>query len=166
MTRFRSHWLALLGAAAIMSLSVSGALGHSPWGDTNRGQQVSAYVHGLVGGDEDSADADETEPAEETEDIDETTDQEEPSGHGACVSEVAHSDEVGGKNENHGGAVSLAARETCREGATDEPSDEEQVSDAEDSDDADQDEESEEDSEDDDHGQGNPKHDDDADDDD
>jgi hypothetical protein len=34
--------------------------------------------------------------------------------HGACVSEVAQSDAVGGKNDNHGGAVSEAARFTCR----------------------------------------------------
>ena len=121
MTRFRSHWLALLGAAALVALSVSGALGHSPWSDGNRGQQVSAYVHGLVSGDEDAADdpaTDESEPADDAEDTEETEDAEdqaEPGAHGACVSEVARSDEVGGDNQNHGGAVSLAARETCWE---------------------------------------------------
>lgn len=30
--------------------------------------------------------------------------------HGACVSAVARSDAVGGKNDNHGGAVSAAAK--------------------------------------------------------
>ncbi len=34
--------------------------------------------------------------------------------HGACVSAVARGDAVGGKNNNHGGAVSEAARTTCR----------------------------------------------------
>lgn len=37
--------------------------------------------------------------------------------HGACVSAVARSDAVGGKNDNHGGAVSEAAHSCPRGGA-------------------------------------------------
>jgi hypothetical protein len=161
MTRFRSHWLALLGAAALVAVSVSGALGHSPWSDGNRGQQVSAYVHGLVSGDEDAADdpaTDESEPTEDTEETEDAEDQAEPGAHGACVSEVAKGDEVGGDNENHGGAVSLAARETCWEPPAEEPT-EEQVSDDEETDqeqaeDQDSDDVDEDDAAESDHGQG------------
>jgi hypothetical protein len=45
---------------------------------------------------------------EEVEDNDNPTD-----NHGACVSAVARSDAVGGWQNNHGGAVSEAARYTC-----------------------------------------------------
>ena len=54
--------------------------------------------------------------------------------HGACVREVAHDkDAVGGKNDNHGGAVSEAARITCHEGADDseEDADDGEATDAE-----------------------------------
>ncbi|HEU4571804.1 MAG TPA: hypothetical protein VFR93_03890, partial [Candidatus Limnocylindrales bacterium] len=44
-----------------------------------------------------------------TETTDETTDAPAPNAHGKAVSEVAKSDAVGGKNCNHGGAVSEAA---------------------------------------------------------
>lgn len=149
MNRFRSQLLAILGAAALMSLSVSGALGHSPWGDGTRGQQASAYVHGLVGGDEDSAGADANESDDEAEDDEDAIEQGEPGAHGACVSEVARGDEVGGENENHGGAVSLAARESCWEDPTGEEPATEEADEADDRN----------------HGQGKPEHDD-ADDDD
>jgi hypothetical protein len=150
MSRFRTHLMALLGGAMLLALSVSGALGHASSGDfgggaKNHGQAVSAFVHSLVFGDEDAAeeepaddgdadaDAEDTDTEDtDTEDADtdeETVDEDadfeegEQGSHGACVSEVARSDEVGGENENHGGAVSLAARETCWEDPAEEPTD-------------------------------------------
>ena len=117
-TRFRSRWLALLGAAALISLSMSAALGAKPSGD-NRGQQVSTFVHSLQGETEE-------EPVEEEDSS--------PSDHGKCVAAVAQDKEaVGPPNDNHGGAVSEAARVTCWDDATDaeEPTNEEE-SDSED----------------------------------
>ena len=146
MSRFRTHLMALLGGAMLLALSVSGALGHASSGDfgggaRNHGQAISYYVHSLVFGYEDAA---EEEPVDEgdvdvdTEDTDadeETVDEESAdteadsaqsagNAHGKCVSEVAHGDEVGGSNDNHGGAVSEAAETTCWEGPSDEPTDE------------------------------------------
>ena len=120
MTKFRSPWLALLGGATLIALSMSVAFAGKPDG-TNRGLQVSAYVHSLVGADEET----DTETTDETETTDtETTDTTEvdtedstSSDHGQCVAKVAQDEEaVGGDNENHGGAVSEAARVTCWEG--------------------------------------------------
>jgi len=64
--------------------------------------------------------ADECTPDRESAPADQDTKEEasaEANAHGECVSEVAHSDQTGGDNDNHGGAVSLAARETCQEPA-------------------------------------------------
>lgn len=128
MTRFRSHWLALLGGALLLALSVSSAFGAKPVGDDpNRGQQVSTFVHDLVFGSEEPEEQPDEEEVDETdeEDVDEeqVEDEEEPeieaedvtgSEHGACVADAAsQTDEVGGTNENHGGFVSLMARYTC-----------------------------------------------------
>lgn len=130
MTRLRTQWMAALGAGLLLALSVSSAFGALP--ETaeveNRGQQVSAYVHSLLlGSDEEPQE----EPAEETDEVtdeqqDEETDQTEEvtdeqtttqdgaaNSHGQCVSEVARGTDVGGPKENHGGAVSQAAREDC-----------------------------------------------------
>jgi hypothetical protein len=143
MTRFRSHWLALLGGALLLALSVSSAFAAKPAGDeSNRGQQVSAFVHELVSGTEDSEDQpdeDADEDANEDEDADETDEDEvvdeepledaAPGDHGACVAAVATDpDLVDGDNENHGGAVSLAARYTCWR--LEPPTDEESNTDA------------------------------------
>lgn len=125
MTRFRSHWLALLGGALLLALSVSSAFGAKPVGDDpNHGQQVSTFVHELLfGTDEpeeqpDEEEVDEDEVVEETDEevLEEDVLDEEVTGaeHGACVAEAAgNHDEVGGANENHGGFVSLEARYTC-----------------------------------------------------
>jgi hypothetical protein len=68
MSKFRSHWLALFGGAALIALSMSTALGAKPDAGENRGQLVSAFVHSL------QDDVDETEDTdEETEDTDEET---------------------------------------------------------------------------------------------
>ena len=132
-TRFRSRWLALFGAAALISLSMSAALGAKPSGD-NRGQQVSTFVHSLQG--ETEEEPVEEEPVEE-EPVEEEPVEEgdsSPSDHGKCVAAVAQDKEaVGPPNDNHGGAVSEAARVTCWEDAADaeEPTNEEE-SDSED----------------------------------
>lgn len=121
MTKFRSSWLALFGGVTLIALSMSTAFAGKPDG-TNRGLQVSAYVHSLVGADEETDTDTDTETADDTETNDtETTDETEvevedssSSDHGQCVAEVAQDEEaVGGDNDNHGGAVSLAARFTC-----------------------------------------------------
>jgi hypothetical protein len=142
MSRFRTHWLALFGGATLIALSLSTALGAKPDAGENRGQQVSAFVHSLQGdveetdeqGDEDTEGTDEDAEVEDETDTDtETEDDAEVevevvtgSDHGACVAEHARSGEMGGDNNNHGGAVSQWARFDCwdpqaaDEGATDE----------------------------------------------
>lgn len=195
MQRFRNSWLALVGGAILVTLSISAAFGAAPSAsaDGARGQTIAGFVHGLPfnGGtpddgegseacdlDEDAeeeaeyqepvasaenvegveecaaeesacdaeeptadapadtfgavlesedCDADnsgeEEKPADAAEEADEAEEAEGASDgtHGACVSEVAHDkDAVGGKNNNHGGAVSGAARTTCREHGSDE----------------------------------------------
>jgi hypothetical protein len=134
--RIRPHWLALLGAALLVALSVSSAFGAKPWSDErpNPGQQVSEFVHSLFSGDQEDQDdstdeetTDEDAGEESDEDSDEITDEEtgdeetadedsesgQPDNHGACVSAVATGGDVGGVHDNHGGAVSEAARVTC-----------------------------------------------------
>jgi len=104
MSRFRSRWLAVFGAVTLVALSLSTAFAGKPDGG-NRGQQVSAFVHSLVGADE------ETEEDTEVEE-----DESAPSDHGKCVALVAQDEEaVGPPNDNHGGAVNEAARVTCWE---------------------------------------------------
>jgi len=92
---------------------MSAALGARPEGE-NRGQQVSTFVHSLQGDVEEPA---EEEPVEEEEPAEEEPVEEEesaPSDHGQCVAKVAQDKEaVGPPNDNHGGAVSEAARVTC-----------------------------------------------------
>jgi hypothetical protein len=135
MQRLRGSWLALLGAALLVLFSVSVAMGSDPATNDNRGQSIAGFVHSLIFGEEtpdevttgDEADEEEDEAAEDEETSDEdAAEEEEQDGdvsgaeHGACVSEIAQSDEVGGENDNHGGAVSEAARETCWEDPSDE----------------------------------------------
>jgi len=120
MTKVRAPWLALLGGVTLIALSMSVAFAGKPDG-TNRGLQVSAYVHSLAGADEETdtetADENETTDTETTDDTEVETEDSTSSDHGQCVAEVATDEEaVGGDNENHGGAVSEAARVTCWEG--------------------------------------------------
>ncbi len=117
MSRFRSRWLALFGAVTLIALSLSTAFGAKPDGE-NRGQQVSAFVHSLVDSDEETLEDTEVEEDTETEEDTEVEEEEEsaPSDHGKCVALVAQDEEaVGPPNDNHGGAVSEAARVTCWE---------------------------------------------------
>ena len=105
MSRFRSHWLALFGAVTLIALSLSTAFGARPEGE-NRGQQVSAFVHSLVGADEET---------EEDTEVEEEEEESAPSDHGQCVALVAQDKEAVGPppNDNHGGAVNEAARVSC-----------------------------------------------------
>ena len=126
-TRFRTRWLALLGAAALISLSMSAALGAKPEG-TNRGQQVSTFVHSLQGEAEEPVEEEPVEEPVEEEPVEE--EESAPSDHGKCVAAVAQDPEaVGPPNDNHGGAVSEAARVTCWEPETEEPAAEEPTED-------------------------------------
>ena len=125
MTRFRRHWLALLGGALLLALSVSSAFGAKPAGDDpNHGQQVSTFVHTLVFGNDEPEEQPDEEEVDEEEDVTETdeevVEEEQPvedgdaGAHGACVSAFAQQHElVGGDNNNHGGFMSIAARFTC-----------------------------------------------------
>ena len=131
MQRLRSTWLALIGGALLIALSVSAAFGAAPANtrDETRGQTIVAFVHELIFGadeapeeeteldeeeelDEDDADALQDSPELEDELGDEDT--EEADAHGECVSEVAQDPQaIGRASENHGGAVSEAARAIC-----------------------------------------------------
>ena len=105
MSNFRRRWLALFGATALIALSMSSAMAHDPAGK-NHATDVAGFVET---GDQEAAD--ETENADETQ-VD--TEESAPSDHGKCVALVAQNKEaVGPPNDNHGGAVSEAARVTC-----------------------------------------------------
>lgn len=147
MRQFRSTWLALVGGALLIALSVSAAFGADPADpEGNRGQTVAAFVHDLVFGsdtqtDEDHSDDTEESSDEQSEDTDESTDEEATdeeqsedteestdasaggdsatgAEHGACVSEEA-SDKTDETSEDgtHGAVVNEAARVTCWEPA-------------------------------------------------
>jgi hypothetical protein len=143
-----------MGGVLLLALSISAAFGADPSeSGPNRGQQVAAFVHELVFGsdtdtdtdeseqeDEDADEADEEsdeadgadEESDEAEDTDEQSDESDSATgaeHGACVAEWAHDKlAVGGPNENHGGAVSEAARVTCWEDGSEDGVDEEEES--------------------------------------
>ena len=120
-------------AAAAVDLDHDGTISASEAAKSDRvgGKNCNhgGYVSGVAkGADEDAEDEDEDEGAETDEDAkaeceaatdegtetpeDATTPEDEaaaPNAHGKAVSKVAKSDAVGGKNCNHGGAVSEAA---------------------------------------------------------
>ena len=54
MNPFRKNVLVLFGAALLVALSVSSALGAKPTGSDSgpRGQTISAFVHALIAGDQ------------------------------------------------------------------------------------------------------------------
>jgi len=104
MSNFRRRWLALFGATALIALSMSSAMAHYP------GKNHATDVAGFVEPSDEQA-ADETENTDEPQ---VETDESAPSDHGTCVAAVAQDKEaVGPPNDNHGGAVSEAARVTC-----------------------------------------------------
>ena len=75
MHRFRSTWLALVGGAVIVALSLSVAIGADPVNedeaDANRGQTISGFVHSLIFAQDDPADEDTDEADEADEDLEE-----------------------------------------------------------------------------------------------
>ena len=137
MHRFRSTWLALVGGAVIVALSLSVAIGADPVNedeaDANRGQTISGFVHSLIFAQDDPADedTDEADEADEDleEDLEEDTEEEnlddaarevpaEFANHGECVSEAANKETSGEEAAdadlaNHGAWVSLHARYLC-----------------------------------------------------
>ena len=129
MSKLRSHWFAVFGGVTLLALSMSSAFAGKPEG-TPQGQLVSEFVHSLQSADE-SESPDETESESESP-AEPAAEDTEFSNHGECVKAVAQDKEaVGGDNENHGGAVSEAARVTCQdEAATDEDTEVESDADA------------------------------------
>jgi hypothetical protein len=136
MQKLRSTWLALMGGAFLLALSVSAAFGAPPTGtDGPRGQTVAAFVHELVFGADEDTDADELvnetedeadeEGSEDDEELAEelvvedelVEDGEVFDSHGECVSDEASdkTDEDPEVDGNHGEVVSFAAQETCRD---------------------------------------------------
>src|SRR6187549_862872 len=77
MQRFRNTWVALVGGALLLVLSVSAAFGADPAdSDGNRGQSVAAFVHDLVfGADEGTDDQTEEEDGDTDEEADEDSDE-------------------------------------------------------------------------------------------
>src|SRR6187455_3391022 len=73
MHKFRSTWLALIGGAFLVTLSISAAFGADPADETsNRGQTIAGFVHDLVLGD--NAPDDEVDQDEDTDEVDEDGD--------------------------------------------------------------------------------------------
>ena len=136
MNKFRSTWLALMGGAILVTLSISAAFGADPVDETesNRGQTIAGFVHSLIFTQDDPADeeTDEDETVDEEVDEDEESDEAEDEDteesdvdadvtgaeHGACVSEAANKEASGDEEAeadlaNHGEWVSLHARYIC-----------------------------------------------------
>jgi hypothetical protein len=67
MQRFRNVWVALMGGALLVTLSVSAAFGAPPTGeDAPRGQTVAGFVHDLVFGNDEETDDEVNEDDTET----------------------------------------------------------------------------------------------------
>lgn len=147
MQRLRSTWLALMGGALLVTLSVSAAFGAPPDPDAGpRGQTVAAFVHELVFGADEETDAEDVvnedeeegdeEGSEENEELAEplvteeevVEDGEVADSHGECVSEEASTktDETDA-DANHGAVVSEAAHTCPADEATEEVTDPEEL---------------------------------------
>ena len=134
MQRLRSTWLALMGGALLVTLSVSAAFGAPP-NDTDgpRGQTIAGFVHELVFGSDEETDDDalvnedeeeDEELAEELVTEDEVVDGQVAGSHGECVSDEASdkTDETE-TDGNHGAVVSEAAHTCPADEATEEVTD-------------------------------------------
>jgi hypothetical protein len=124
MHRLRTAWLALMGGALLVTLSVSTAFGAPPEKDGPPGQKVSGFVHELIFGSEEETDEDEVveeEPADEDEDV--TDDDEDGSEEDEDAEEDVDEDvdedgeetadrEVPEEFANHGECVSAATHDT------------------------------------------------------
>src|SRR5688500_16072749 len=139
MQKLRSTWLALMGGAFLVALSVSAAFGAPPTGtDGPRGQTVAAFVHELVFGADEETDADELinetedEAAEEGSEEDEelaeellVEDGEVFDSHSECVSaEASDKTDETAADANHGEVVSEAAHTCPTDEATEEVTEE------------------------------------------
>src|SRR5688500_4461581 len=139
MQKLRSTWLALMGGAFLVALSVSAAFGAPPTGtDGPRGQTVAAFVHELVFGADEETDADELinetedEAAEEGSEEDEelaeellVEDGEVFDSHSECVSaEASDKTDETAEDGNHGAVVSEAAHTCPADEATEEVTEE------------------------------------------
>jgi hypothetical protein len=133
MQRFRNAWVALMGGALLVTLSVSAAFGAPPTGeDAPRGQTVAAFVHDLVfGNDEDTEDEvneDDTETDTDTDEDESTEDVSEVIDSGGEITDPETTEELDETEEtegtedstravpeefaNHGECVSAAAHDT------------------------------------------------------
>ena len=111
----------------VISVSEAARSGRIGGKNCNHGGYVSSVAHGddVADTDEDEADEEATEPAAECETEPEPEPVAEPveepvlapNAHGKAVSKIAKSDEVGGKNCNHGGAVSEVAKDKADKAA-------------------------------------------------
>ncbi|HVM30677.1 MAG TPA: hypothetical protein VM305_07930 [Candidatus Limnocylindrales bacterium] len=96
MRRWHGSWSIAVGSALAVVLMITGAalaLGGAGPSPDRQLTPANTQLEGEA--------AEDLAPREEEE-------------HGRCVSAVAEGDAIGGKNQNHGGAVSEAARFTCR----------------------------------------------------
>jgi hypothetical protein len=115
MRKVRATWLAVIGSILLLSLSVAGVFGHAASGLDVAASTGAFAAHHESGDATTHADED----ADEDADADDSAPQTPTDNHGACAAAVAQSVAVGGAQLNHGGAVSEAARVTCR--STDGP---------------------------------------------
>jgi len=114
-----------MGGVLLITLSVSVAFGAGPAAtlDSPPGESIAEFVHGLIF----SPDDPESDPESTDPEVLGDPGEDEDGPHGECVSEVARSDAVGGPNDNHGGAVSEAAHETCPDADDEDPIDEDPI---------------------------------------
>ena len=146
MERFRNTWLAIVGGAILVTLSVSAAFGAAPSGasDSTRGQTIAGFVHGLIfdagqdadeeaveseacDADDEDSEADATESAEaEADDLDDAEE---------CDVEDCDVDEVDPETSTESFGAVLDS-EQCDADDVDEDEDAEEVEDAPDDEDA------------------------------
>ena len=98
-----------------ISVSEAAQSGHTGGKNCNHGGYVSTVAHGDCATDEETkAECETVEPVAPAEEplasVALVPEDLSPNAHGKAVSDVARSDAVGGKNCNHGGAVSEAAK--------------------------------------------------------
>ena len=124
MQRLRSTWLALMGGALLVTLSVSAAFGAPPTGeDAPRGQTVAGFVHELVFGEETDETADETEDETDETLVEDETDESDtevvdsgavltdPDEEGDVEALLLEEREVPEEFANHGECVSTATQD-------------------------------------------------------
>ena len=128
MQRFRNVWVALMGGALLVTLSVSAAFGAPPTGeDAPRGQTVAGFVHDLVFGNDEETEDEVNEDDTETDEDESTEDESEVIDSGAEITDPDTTEELDETEEsedtedstrevpeefaNHGECVSAAAHD-------------------------------------------------------